>query len=85
MTVKRPGSPWPTWASLNLSTLKAQGQADSGGVRRVGMGWAEVSWAASKGRRVVALTADWLNKIGTTRYTHVLVTAVVETGPLCCP
>lgn len=72
------------WASLNLSTRKAQGRADGRGFRGAGSGWTEVLWAASKGSRVVAVTADWLMKSVTTQYRHVVVTALTEMCQLCC-
>ncbi len=52
--------------------------------RGTGRGWAEVLWAASKGSRVVAVTADWLMKSVTTQSHHVVITAVTEMGQLCC-
>lgn len=56
-----------------------------GGFRGAGKGWAEVLWAASKGSRVVAVTAGWLMESGTTRHWRVVVTAVVmEMGQPCC-
>lgn len=73
------------WPSLNLSTRKAQGGADGRGLEERGGGRAEVLWAASKGSRVVAVTADWLMESVSTQCRRVVVIAVVmEMGQLCC-
>lgn len=82
VTVKQSQSSGPLWIS-SLIRHRVRLMNRKGGVRRAGRRWAEVLWAASKGSKVVALEAAWLNKIRATRNRHVLVTAVMEMGQLC--